>query len=297
MRVAVADLGTNSTRLLIADVSSGGGLADLLSQSVVTRMGDRVDTDGVIGEAAIARVLEVLGDYRRLIARHEIERSLALLTSAGRDARNGAELADRVSSVLGCETRIISGEEEARLVYRGATVGRDPAAETAVLDVGGGSTELAIGAGGQVSFRSSSQVGVVRQSERHLHHDPPRPSEITALRADVRERLAVLTAGRHVPLTLSVGGTPVSCATMLGHRDPHGAVVSAEQCERLLVRVTGATQRELREMQGLHPARAPAIVAGISIHLEALHVLGAEAFEVSERDLRHGAALELAAAA
>lgn len=297
MRVAVADLGTNSTRLLIADVSTDGGLTDLLSRSVVTRMGDRVDADGVIGESAVGRVLDVLGEYRQLLAQYEIERGLALLTSAGRDARNGAELAGRVSELLGCETRIISGEEEARLVYRGATIGRETAAETAVLDVGGGSTELAIGAGGQVTFRSSSQVGVVRQSERHLHHDPPRPQEIAALRADVRQRLAALTGGRRAPLTVSVGGTPVSCATMLGHRVPHGVVVSAEQCEQLLVRVTGATQGELRAMQGLHPARAPAIVAGISIHLEALHVLGAEAFEVSERDLRHGAALELAAAA
>ncbi len=296
MRVAVADLGTNSTRLLIADVSSGASITDLMSRSVVTRMGDRVDADGVIGEAAVTRVLEVLDDYRRLLDEHAIERSLALLTSAGRDARNGAELARRASSVLGCETRIITGEEEARLVFRGATIGRDPGAETAVLDVGGGSTELAIGSGGAVTFRSSSQVGVVRQSERHLHHDPPRPPEIAALRADVRERLAALADGRRAPLTVSVGGTPISCATMLGHHTPDGAVVSAAECEGLLVRVAGATQEELREMQGLHPARAPAIVAGISIHLEALHVLGADAFEVSERDLRHGAALELAAA-
>lgn len=294
MRVAVADLGTNSTRLLIADVSPAGGLATLESRSVVTRMGDRVDGDGVIGEAAIGRVLDVLGQYRALIDGHGAERAVALLTSAGRDAANGPGLVARASAVLGCATRIISGEEEARLVYRGATIGRDPEAETAVLDVGGGSTELAIGHRGRVSYHSSSQVGVVRQSERHLHHDPPGPDEIAALRADVHGQLATLAAGRRAAMTVSVGGTPISCATMLGHPDAHGTRVTAAECERLLVQVTGASQAQLRAMQGLHPARAPAIVAGISIHLEAMSVLGAGSFEVSENDLRHGAALELA---
>ena len=294
MRVAAIDLGTNSTRLLVADLIGGGGLLEQASESVVTRMGEGVDAGGVIGAPAIARVLEVLGRYRALMDDLGVERAVALLTSAGRDAANGPQVAEQVSGVLGAPTRIISGDEEARLVYLGATARHPHGGETAVLDVGGGSTELAIGTGETVVQHGSAQVGVVRHKERFLHHDPPLPEEIAALRENVHAQLTAVARGRRVPQTISVGGTPVSCATMLGHDPADGAMIAAERCEELLARIVTLTEAELRAIQGLHPARAPAIVAGIAIHLEALAVLGASSFEVSEHDLRHGAVLELA---
>ncbi len=292
-RVAVIDLGSNSTRLLICEAADGTIERELLSESIVTRMGEGVDANGAIGDAAIERVTAVLDGYRRLLADHEVEQAVALLTSAARDAANGSEVAARAGEALGgVEALVIDGDEEARLVFRGATLGRDDGGPLAVLDIGGGSTELAIGSTGQVERHGSAQVGVVRHTERHLHHDPPWPEEIAALRADVRALLGALAGGAQVEATISVGGTPVSCATMLGHERADGAVLPAEACEELLARVVTLSQDELRALQGLHPARAPAIVAGIAIHLEALTVLGAERFEVSERDLRHGAALE-----
>mgnify|MGYP002352668319 CR=1 FL=1 len=258
-------------------------------------MGEGVDATGAVGEPAISRVTDVLSAYRRQIEQHGVQRAVALLTSAARDAANGSEVAARASDALGgVEARVIDGDEEARLVFRGATLGRHSDEQLAVLDIGGGSTELAIGSGGEVLQHGSAQVGVVRHTERHLHHDPPLPEEIAALRGDVRERLRELAGGACVTATISVGGTPVSCATMLGHANPDGAVLPASACEELLARVVTLPQDELRDLQGLHPARAPAIVAGIAIHLEALSVLGAGRFEVSERDLRHGAAVALA---
>lgn len=292
-RIAAIDLGSNSTRLLVCDVEQGRIAREVCSRSIVTRMGEGVDSGGVIGEAAITRVTNVLTAYRALLDQRRIDAGIALLTSAARDAANGPELAERVAAIVGVEARLIDGEQEARLVYLGATAGRTPAAAT-VLDIGGGSTEIACGDGEALSWHGSSQVGVVRHTERFLHSDPPSAEQIAAMRGDIRARLGELTGGHTTPLTLSVGGTPVSCATMLGNRQAHGAVVTTEQCEALLQRVISMPQAELREIQGLHPARAPAIVAGISIHLEALHVLDASAFEVCEHDLRHGAVLELA---
>lgn len=296
MRVAATDLGSNSTRLLVCEVSGGRIVREIASHSIVTRMGEGVDAEGVIGDAAIARVTNVLTGYRAVMDRCGVETGLALLTSAARDADNGRQLAEIVSEVLDIDARLISGDEEARLVYLGATFDRAPGAAT-VLDIGGGSTEIAFGDGDALDWHASSQVGVVRHTERFLHSDPPSAEQIAAMRGDIRARLGELTGGRTTPLTLSVGGTPVSCATMLGHDRAHGARVSARQCEQLLERVVGMSQEELRQVQGLHPARAPAIVAGISIHLEAMHVLGATEFEVCEHDLRHGAVVELAVAA
>lgn len=294
VRLAAIDLGSNSTRLLVCDVAEGRITREVTSRSIVTRMGENVDATGVIGEAALGRVTNVLSAYKGLMEECKVDNGVALLTSAARDAANGPELAHTISQLLGVEARLISGDEEARLVYVGATFDRAPGA-AAVLDIGGGSTELAFGDGDRLTSHASSQVGVVRHTERFLHDDPPTPEQIAAMRADIRERLTELAGGRTTQATLSVGGTPVSCATMLGNEHPHGALVSAEQCEELLQRVVAMSRTELEHVQGLHPARAPAIVAGISIHLEALHVLGASAFEVCEHDLRHGAVIELAA--
>ena len=141
-RIAAIDLGSNSTRLLICDVEQERITREVCSRSIVTRMGEGVDSGGVIGDAAIARVTNVLTAYRALLDRSQIDAGIALLTSAARDAANGPELAERVAAITGVEARLIDGEQEARLVYRGATTGRAPEATT-VLDIGGGSTELA----------------------------------------------------------------------------------------------------------------------------------------------------------
>ncbi|HWT22162.1 MAG TPA: Ppx/GppA family phosphatase, partial [Solirubrobacteraceae bacterium] len=192
MRVAVVDIGTNSTRLLIADVGAGGTLHEVERSSTVTRLGDRVEATGRLGDEPQARVFATLDRYAAAIARHGCDARTAVLTSAVRDAANGAGFAAAVRARYGLEARTLSGDEEAAATYRGATAGRrrEDAAPLVVIDIGGGSTELVAGAGDAPEFHVSTQIGVVRHSERHLRGDPPPAPELAALAADVRAGLA-----------------------------------------------------------------------------------------------------------
>jgi exopolyphosphatase/guanosine-5'-triphosphate,3'-diphosphate pyrophosphatase len=305
MRVAVVDIGTNSTRLLVADVARDGALIELERRAKVTRLGDRVEETGVLDDVAMERVLATLAEYRALIAAHRAERTVAVLTSAVRDAANGAAFVARVRAHGGAlDARVIGGEEEARLTFRGATSERAPddATPTLVIDVGGGSTELVVGSGDEVSFHVSTQAGVVRHTERHLNTDPPARSELEALAADVRSifEQAVPTEARQAARTaIAVAGT----ATSLGAIDldlecnatnnVHGHVVSMATCRRILERLAALPESQRRAVRGLHPDRAPTIVAGVVMVIEALRLFNLDATAVSDHDILRGAALEV----
>ena len=218
MRVAVVDIGTNSTRLLVADVQDGR-VTELERRSVVTRLGQGVDATGALADEAIARVLDTLAAYRAAIDAHRADHAVAVLTSAVRDAANGAAFARRVRDGFGLDARTIGGDEEARLTYLGATSERAARSDgpVVVIDIGGGSTEFVVGRGGEVSFHVSTQAGVVRQTERHLRTDPPTPSDLLSLRAEARAIFAaavpqdVRDATREA---VAVAGTPTSLAAM-----------------------------------------------------------------------------------
>ncbi len=180
MRTAVVDIGTNSTRLLVADVEqTTGTVKELHRESRVTRLGDKVDAGGTLSAAAIGRVQSTLENYRATIDSYRCEANLAVLTSAVRDAANGAEFTELVRSQFGLDARVLSGEEEAQLTFLGAMSDRDAATAaepTVVIDIGGGSTEFIVGADHTASFHVSVQAGVLRMSERHIHSDPPSPT-------------------------------------------------------------------------------------------------------------------------
>jgi exopolyphosphatase/guanosine-5'-triphosphate,3'-diphosphate pyrophosphatase len=305
MRVAVVDIGSNSTRLLIADVDGGRVVAELERQSTVTRLGQGVDADGRLRDDAMQRVYATLDEYRGEIDRHGVERALAVLTSAVRDSANGEEFAETVRTRYGLEPHVLSGDQEAELTFRGATSERDPAdvEPTLVFDIGGGSTEIVIGAGTEVAFHVSTQAGVVRQTERHLHNDPPGEYEQIELSADVREILeqAVPPERREgVRHGIAVAGTATSLAAIAQELDPydpdrvHGYRLSAAECHRILRRLAGLPLAERRKVPGLHPDRAPTIIAGVLIFREVLALFGLEQVEISEHDILRGAALALA---
>jgi exopolyphosphatase/guanosine-5'-triphosphate,3'-diphosphate pyrophosphatase len=305
MRVAVVDIGSNSTRLLIADVEGGRVVAELERQSTVTRLGQGVDADGRLRDDAMQRVYATLDEYRGEIDRHGVERALAVLTSAVRDSANGEEFAETVRTRYGLEPHVLSGDQEAELTFRGATSERDPAdvEPTLVFDIGGGSTEIVIGAGTEVAFHVSTQAGVVRQTERHLHNDPPGEYEQIELSADVREILeqAVPPERREgVQHGIAVAGTATSLAAIAQELDPydpdrvHGYRLSAAECHRILRRLAGLPLAERRKVPGLHPDRAPTIIAGVLIFREVLALFGLDQVEISEHDILRGAALALA---
>jgi len=307
MRIGVVDIGTNSTRLLIADVGAEGAVAELDRRTRVTRLGDGVDASGALAEASMARVFATLDAYAAAIAAAGCDATTAVLTSAVRDAANGAQFTATVRDRYGLDARTITGEEEAALTYRGATserADRPGAGPLLVIDIGGGSTELVVGSGSDVRFHVSTQVGVVRASERHLHHDPPLPAELAALRAEAGATFAAAVpaeARASVAVGIAVAGTATSCASIdlaLEPYDParvHGHRLALATLEALLERLAAMTVEARRAVVGLHPDRAPTIVAGVGILVESLRAFGLEAVEVSEHDILRGAALACAA--
>ena len=282
--VASVDIGSNSTRLLVTD-----GVRELVRESIVTRLGEGVDRTGRLGEAPMQRVLDVLARYRCLA---EGARGAAVMTSAVRDAANGRAFAARVEEALGFRARVLSGDEEAQLTFAGATASRGDDRPVLVIDIGGGSTELVLGRHGAVDWHASTQIGVVRHSERHLATDPPTRDELAALRADVQ-------LPDHPPAerAVAVAGTPTQCAAIdlgLEQYEParvEGHVLTIERLRALFDRLSVLAQAQLGRTRGLDPARAPVIVAGIAILLEVLESFGLDQAEASERDILWGLAL------
>jgi exopolyphosphatase/guanosine-5'-triphosphate,3'-diphosphate pyrophosphatase len=307
VRVAVVDIGSNTTRVLVADVADGR-VDELDRRTTVTRLGEGVDANGRLADAAIERVATVLAEYRATIDEHGAERTVALATSAVRDAENGDDFRALVHDRFDLDVKIISGDEEARLTFEGATAAREPGeGPLAVIDIGGGSTEFVIGRAGRApDFRVSTQAGSVRQTERHLHEDPPSREEVEALDAAVRQIIAeALPADERAAVRslIAVAGTATSLAAIDQALDPydparvHGYALSLEACERMLGELAAIPLAERRKVVGLHPDRAPTIVAGAAILVEAIRLFGTGSAEVSEADILHGAALELAKAA
>jgi exopolyphosphatase / guanosine-5'-triphosphate,3'-diphosphate pyrophosphatase len=301
-RVAVVDIGTNSTRLLVAEVDDGS-LTELQRESIVTRLGEGVDATGRLGEEPQARVFAALDRYAEAIDRHGATTRVVVMTSAVRDAANGAEFAATVTERYGLQGRTLSGDDEARLSYLGATAARDPDDPSAllVIDIGGGSNEMIVGARGAVEFHVSTQVGVVRHTERHLHSDPPTAAELAALAADARAALeaAVPAEIRERPAAaVAVAGTATSCASIDLELDPYdparveGHTITRARLEELRDRLAALPLAERRGVTGLDPNRAPTIVAGTVILLEVLGAFDLDAFEASERDILWGVALD-----
>jgi exopolyphosphatase/guanosine-5'-triphosphate,3'-diphosphate pyrophosphatase len=229
---------------------------------------------------------------------------VAIATSAVRDASNGeafiAELRERFALSAG----VLTGEEEARLTYLGATAERPPPSPTLVVDIGGGSTELIVGTGTEIQFHTSLQAGVVRHTERHIASDPPTAAELEALADDARgpiEAAASEMAGAAPTAGIAVAGTPTSLAAIELGLDPydpkrvHGHMLTLPGTQRLLSLLASAPLERRREIPGLHPDRAPTIVAGVVILVEAMRAFGLEQIEVSEHDILYGTAIAAAA--
>jgi exopolyphosphatase/guanosine-5'-triphosphate,3'-diphosphate pyrophosphatase len=305
-RVAVVDIGSNSTRLLVADVEDQRVTAELERVSTVTRLGAGVDKDGRLREDAMQRVFDTLAAYTEKIERHGADRRLAVLTSAVRDSANGEEFAAAVKTRFGLEPHILHGDDEARLTFLGATSERNPEdrTPTLVFDIGGGSTEMVIGTGHEVSFHVSTQAGVVRQTERHLDDDPPTESEQVELSEDVANILAdaVPAAERgRVAKAIAVAGTATSLAAIAQDLDPydpakvHGYELSIDQSAQIAGRLASMPLEARKQVKGLHPDRAATIIAGVLIFTEVARLFDLKTIEISEHDILRGAALGLAA--
>lgn len=290
MRVAAIDLGTNTTRLLVADVTDGR-VDEVSRRTTITRLGEGVDARHKLLPLPIARVRNCLSDYRRELESLGAERSLLVATSAVRDADNGEAFLGEIEWSYGFMTRLLTGEEEAELTLRGASGGRDLPAGAVVVDIGGGSTEL-IAAG----FRTSLDVGCVRLTERFLASDPPARDELDACAAAVRELLpdATFTAAIGVAGTISTIAALDLGLERFDAERVHGHRISRAAADAQLARLSSLPLAERRLVPALEPERAPVIVAGTLILREVMTRYGLDEIEESEHDILLGAALAAA---
>ncbi|MFL5900054.1 MAG: Ppx/GppA family phosphatase [Solirubrobacterales bacterium] len=303
-RVAVVDVGSNSTRLLIADVDEGR-IDEVERQSRVTRLGRGVDLSGQLSGEAIEAACEAIADYMKICRDTGVEQIDAIATSAVRDASNGGAFVAELRERFVLSARVLDGEEEARLTYMGATAAHPPREPTLVVDIGGGSTELIVGAGQEISFHTSLQAGVVRHTERHISSDPPTALELEALAADVRALIQSAVAGQPgttAQAAIAVAGTPTSLASIelgLEPYDPkqvHGRTLTLPSIQRLLSQLASSPLAKRAEIPGLHSDRARSIVAGVVILIETMRAFGLERVEVSEHDILYGVAIEAVSA-
>jgi len=292
-RAAVVDIGTNSTRLLIADVEDGA-VCERDRRLEITRLGEGVDERHLLLPQALARVRNVLADYRKAAEDAGSERTLAFATSAVRDAENGEAFLGEIEWSYGFRTRLLSGDDEALLTFRGVSAGRNLPPGTIVVDVGGGSTELILGGREGVDFHTSLDLGCVRLTERF-------GSDFESCAAYVREVLAKHVAKEVDPRqAIGVAGTVTTLATIdlgLDEEDPdvvHGHRLATTTVRDLTTRFEEMTVEELRVLRGMHPERAPVITAGAVVVRETLTHFALESLEVSEQDIMHGAALAAA---
>jgi exopolyphosphatase / guanosine-5'-triphosphate,3'-diphosphate pyrophosphatase len=299
-RVAVIDIGTNSARLLVADVE-GGRVFPVERRSRVTRLGRGVDLSGRLSAEAIEDACEAIGDYMAVIGGLGAETTDAIATSAVRDSANGSAFVAELRERFALSARVLDGEEEARLTYLGATSEHVPTEPTLVIDIGGGSTEMIVGTGAEVAFHASLQAGVVRHSERHISSDPPTVVELEALATDVRGLIeAAVGPGVEAGAGIAVAGTPTSLAAVelqLEPYDParvHGHVLQLPAIQRMLSQLASAPLSERAGIVGMHPDRAPTIVAGVVILVEAMRAFDLNRIAVSEHDILYGAALSAA---
>jgi exopolyphosphatase/guanosine-5'-triphosphate,3'-diphosphate pyrophosphatase len=305
-RVAAVDCGTNSIRLLVADVSLATGQltkADLHREMRVVRLGEGVDRTGELAPAALERTRLALVDYAATARELEVERTRLVATSATRDARNRHLFADLVQEVLGVVPEVVSGQEEAALSFLGATAGLEGACPPyLVIDIGGGSTEVVLGTR-EVEASCSVDIGCVRLTERHLRSDPPTAREVEAARADAEAALAVVQ--QSVPVeraatALGLAGTVTTVAAMALELPEYQAAaihlsrISLEEVQAVTHRLLAMTRAERAQVPAMHPGRVDVIGAGALVLLTAMERFGLSEVLVSEADILDGIALSLA---
>ena len=302
MRVAAIDCGTNSIRLLIADID-GNNFREVVRDMEIVRLGQGVDQTGQFHPDAIARTLAAVDKFAAEIAKRGVEKIRFCATSATRDATNRHLFVDGVRERLGIELEVISGEEEGALSFAGAIKDLDPSnGPFLVVDIGGGSTEFVFGTS-TVEAARSVNIGCVRMSERHFASDPATPEQIEAARRDIQA--AIAQAAAVVPITkaktlVAVAGTATTVAAAaldLPEYDRyaiHLSRISAQQTHDAATMFATKTREQRLSLGYMHPGRVDVIAAGSLVLSEIMKATGATEFVASESDILDGMAFSLA---
>ncbi len=312
-RVAAIDCGTNSIRLLVADVPPSGAHTDLLRRMEVVRLGQGVDATGLLAPEAIERTRKVLAEYAASARDLGATAVRMAATSATRDAANRQDFEDMVVATLGQAPDVITGREEAELSFSGATASLDAAAAAhgsappeppfLVVDIGGGSTEFVLGDAGGVRAARSVDIGCVRLTERHLHGDPPSALQVGRAEADIRAALDAVRAdvpvGEAATLVGLAGSVTTVAALALGlpayDADAiHGSRIPVDDVRRVTAGLLTATRATRAALAVMHPGRVDVIGAGALILQVLMDEFGLSEVVVSEHDILDGIAMRLA---
>jgi exopolyphosphatase/guanosine-5'-triphosphate,3'-diphosphate pyrophosphatase len=302
MRVAAMDVGTNSTRLLVAEVRPGG-FRTLEKRTIVTRLGQNVDKTRSLRQDALKRTLSVVADYAAVCGEYGVEKMIVSGTSAVRDAENREEFFSGVRSLTGVDPVMLTGEEEARTTFAGAVSDLEPTRPVLLIDIGGGSTELIYGKDDPEAL-VSIDIGVVRLLEKHLHSDPPAAPELEALREEVDEEISQFKVDAEVDADarmIGVAGTVTQLAAVkvgLEVYDPdiiHHMVLTHGDVRMLARRLASLPLDGRRRVKGIDPNRADVIVPGAEILLGAMEVFDLAELTVSEKDILDGLVMRLLA--
>ncbi|MHB9037112.1 MAG: Ppx/GppA phosphatase family protein [Armatimonadota bacterium] len=302
MTAAAIDLGTNSIKMVVGTTGPNGQVRFLSDTSVITRLGEDVDSSGRIFAHRLQRSVEAVREL--LTAAHEFQADKIRMvgTSALRDAANRDDVIRRFKDDLGVELEVLSEQDECRLSY--LAVASDPVlgkhdGMQVTFDIGGGSTEFALGSGREIHWARSVNVGAVRLTERFLKSDPPTDSEMRAAASCVDEFVMDAAKDIRCDRAVGIGGSVINLARVLRGipadrtEDVHGTVMSLSDVENLRYRMVSLPLAERKGLIGLDPERADIIVAGAIIVERVLKALGVEATQVSIRGLRHGVIREM----
>lgn len=317
MRVGAIDIGTNSTRLMIGQLHENGKLDSLRREAIVTRLGEGVNETSYLSESAVQRTLKIIEEYKEIFEQNRVDQVVIAATSAVRDAKNGQDFLDQVELLMKTKAHVLSGNEEAKLSFLGATydICRDTSRsrailvrEVLVLDVGGGSTELIAGAPPRISKMVSLDIGSVRLTEMFFKNDPPSDSQVEDARKYIREALAPVVSeiktssfwpgGSDVAL-IGVAGTITTISAVKQRMevyDPkriHFSRLSSADISETLAIFLSKPLGERREIKGLEPKRADVIIAGALIAALVLEAFDLREIIVSEHDILDGLVLSL----
>lgn len=305
--VAAIDLGTNAFRLLIGEVTSGGRVTPHSVHRVIPRLGEGLGRTGRLSSSAIARSIDALREILAIVDRHPVTAVVAVATSAVREAANAEEFLSRAKTEVGLDIEVISGQEEARRTWLGVRAGCGAVdrsvTDAVVLDVGGGSTEVISVRHGRFERAVSLDLGVVKLTERFIHHDPPLAAELRDLEAAARSALrsaASLGSDRGPHTVIGTAGTVTAAAVLyldLPRYEPaliHDSVVPRAALGGIAARLAGMTGAERRRLPSLERGREDLVLAGFSILSGVLDLFQAEEVRVSEYGLREGVLVDWA---
>jgi len=292
---ATIDTGSNQVLIFIARVDDGEIKEVLLDKGEITKLGEGLNTTGVLSDEAQERTLKVMEEFKSLLDKYNVDNYYAVGTAALREAKNAADFLKKVKEKTGIDINVIPGEEEARLSFMAVVGGLNlKDRETVIIDIGGGSTEFIFGRGTEILDRFSTKLGALKLTEQYLKSDPVTDEEFESLMDYLKGELKAVNPPVKNPFLVGMGGTMTNLSAIkhkLEKYDPkvvQGSYITVEELEGIIADIKSRTIEERKKIKGLQPKRAEVILAGTAILKSIMERIGSDRITISDMGLRHG---------